>query len=129
MESFQPRSGGKEVLVLIIEDEKVSRRALAMLLAGSGYFTEAFASAEEALAALANGERPRIAVVDLDLPGMSGAEFLEYLARVVPVVRPVVVSAANEERLARLALSKNVKYLRKPIRFPELLAALDENLA
>jgi CheY-like chemotaxis protein len=127
METFNSTVVGKEVLVLVIEDEKVSRRALAMLLAGSGYKAEAFGSAEEALEVVAAGHVPGVAVVDLDLPGMSGAEFLKYLERLAPVVHRVLVSAADEDRLQRVAAERNIRCLRKPIDFKELLAAMSEN--
>ena len=128
METFHPTIPGHDVLVLVVEDERVSRRALAMLLAGSGYMTEAFGTAEEAIGALARGNLPRMAVVDLDLPGMSGADFLEYLSKAAPVVHPVIITGASEERLAKLVRRPNVRYLRKPIDFSDLLRALSENL-
>src|SRR4051812_47118516 len=49
MEVFMPKDAGGNVMVLIIEDEKVARKALAMLLARQGYEAEAVESAEEAL--------------------------------------------------------------------------------
>jgi CheY-like chemotaxis protein len=55
--------------VLIVEDEHIARRALGSLLKASGYDTRAAESAEEALRLLRNQPAPRIALVDLNLPG------------------------------------------------------------
>jgi putative two-component system response regulator len=55
--------------VLIVEDERVSRKALALLLRACGYKTVAAESAEEALRLLALDDRPDFALVDVDLPG------------------------------------------------------------
>src|SRR5687768_3183954 len=51
--------------VLIVEDERLSRKALALLLRACGYHTLAAASAEEALRMLSAEEGPDIALVDV----------------------------------------------------------------
>ncbi len=126
METFYPTHACRDVLVLLIEDERVSRKALARLLAESGYTTEAVGSAEEAMAVLAIGLHPSIALVDLDLPGMSGADLLGYMAKYAPEVRSVLVTAACEERLSQLPTTAGIRRLRKPIDFNDLLQTLDE---
>src|SRR5689334_18545612 len=63
--------------VLIVEDERVARRALANLLAASGYVAQAAGSAEEALGLLnLKGQPPKVILVDLNLPGMNGLDFI-----------------------------------------------------
>ena len=69
METFFPSNSGRDVLILLVEDESVSRKALGRLLAGEGYTTEAVESAEEAVAIMSVGQRPSVALVDLDLRG------------------------------------------------------------
>jgi DNA-binding NtrC family response regulator len=113
-------------MVLIIEDEKVSRKALAMLLARQGYESEAVESAEEALTVLNRGSKPDIALIDVDLPGMSGAEFLEKLVERDPGVQPVFITAADEDRLAKLLHHHKIPHLRKPIDFRRLLEFLEQ---
>ena len=125
MDTFFPTLLGKDVLVLVIEDEKVSRIALGMLLALNGYTTETVGSAEEAVALLAVGQMPQLAVVDLDLPGMSGAEFVDYLEQAAPYVRAVIVSATSEDNLRDRMARHHVPFLRKPINFNDLLHVLD----
>ena len=115
--------------VLIVEDERISRRALALLMSASGYPTQAVASAEEALKVLKQGETPAIALVDLDLPGMSGAELLEYLNQKAPPIKTVLVTAACEERVAKLTEGAPLPYFRKPIDLNALLRTLAESPA
>ena len=124
METFYPQDQGRDVRVLIIEDEKVSRKALAKLLANQGYTAEAVETAEEAVAILTIGQRPEVALVDLDLPGMSGSELVSYLIQKAPPIQTVLVTAASEERVSNLTDGTGVGYLRKPIDFNDLLRTL-----
>lgn len=111
--------------VLIVEDERVSRRALAALLASYGYSTSAVSSAEEAVKLLRGGTLPSIAVVDLDLPGMSGLELIALLEKLDPGVYPVLVTGADSDRLEIALRDRHVDYLRKPVNFHHLLALID----
>ena len=111
--------------VLIVEDERVSRRALTALMTASGYAAEAAGSAEEALASVqADRVHPAIALVDLDLPGMNGLELIGQLTRLEPSVFPVLITAANGEQLASRLEQQGVAYLRKPLDFDRLLSLL-----
>src|SRR5688572_22798639 len=79
--------------VLIVEDERVSRRAMAALLAANGYHPEAVESGEEALRVVRRGGPPEIALVDFDLPGMNGLDFISRLSEMDPTVFTVLVTA------------------------------------
>src|SRR6266513_2896439 len=104
MESFGLGQPAGKPTVLIVEDEALSRRALARLLTDSGYRVEAVASGEEALRELRHGPAPQVALIDLDLPGMDGAEFIQKLREQAPSVEPILITAADAERVAaRLA--------------------------
>jgi two-component system cell cycle sensor histidine kinase/response regulator CckA len=112
--------------VLIVEDEAVSRRALSMLLNSHGYATTSCESAEEALERVADGAIPEIAVVDIDLPGMSGLELATRLEQMSPGVQTVLVSAVEGDRVGDFcAAHTNVAYFRKPIIFRQLLNLID----
>ncbi|HLL88679.1 MAG TPA: response regulator [Tepidisphaeraceae bacterium] len=111
--------------VLIVEDERTSRRALTALLEESGYRTQAVASAEEALEVL-DGHSPDIALIDIDLPGMSGLELITRLEKLDPHVVPIVITASEGEKVARFALTHPVQFLRKPVDFERLLTMMDQ---
>ena len=74
-------------------------------------------------------QRPEVALVDLDLPGMSGSELVSYLIQKAPPIQTVLVTAACEERVSNLTEGTGVGYLRKPIDFNDLLRKLDKKPA
>jgi CheY-like chemotaxis protein len=123
------RRGGRDGGVLIVEDERVARRALSSLLAASGYVTEAAGSAEEALALLnLKGEPPKVILVDLNLPGMNGLDFIRRVGQQNPAVMTVLMTGAGEETLlaALEEYRQPVPYLRKPLDFNRLLSLISE---
>ncbi len=85
--------------VLVVEDESVSRRALAMLLNLNGFTTAAVGSAEEALAIFDHQPWPETALVDLDLPGMSGLDLISRFQALGAKVHTVLLTAAEESRV------------------------------
>jgi CheY-like chemotaxis protein len=110
--------------VLIVEDERVSRKALALLLRACGYRTLAAGSAEEALTILSRDDRADFALVDVDLPGMSGLELAERLAETRPGTFTVLITAAEGDRILNFVRDHPVAYLRKPVDFEHLLGLL-----
>ncbi|SFA74489.1 two component, sigma54 specific, transcriptional regulator, Fis family [Poseidonocella pacifica] len=68
----------KAMKIAIVDDEKDMRQSISQWLALSGYDTEAFASAEEALKAI-GPDYPGIVVSDIRMPGMDGMTFLKKL--------------------------------------------------
>jgi DNA-binding NtrC family response regulator len=69
-------------MVLVVDDEKNIRRTVEMVLTGEGYRVTGAASAEDALALLAQPNSPvDLVLLDVKLPGMSGLEMLERLRK------------------------------------------------
>ena len=126
MERAYTNPSSEDGRVLIVEDERVSRKALAMLLSSCGYNTVAAGSAEEALEMLAADDAPEFALVDVDLPGMSGLEFAEHLEEQTPSVFTVLITAAEGDRIENFRRDHAVAYLRKPLDFDHLLGLLSE---
>lgn len=115
--------------VLIVEDEPTARRALCLLLSAHGYQTAAVSSAEDALARVSVGDIPRIALVDLDLPGMNGMELIRRLEVLSPTIYPVLVTAADRDLAHRGRISGRLGYVQKPIDFMQLLSLIDDEEA
>jgi len=114
------------VSVLIVEDEQTSRRVLSRLLTSCGYRTESFRTAEEALSWVDEGIHPQFALVDLDLPGMSGLQFIDHLRACCPETTAILVTATDEQTLARKLSGLHLPYLRKPLEFGRLLSTMHE---
>lgn len=68
----------KVMKIAIVDDEQDMRQSISQWLALSGYDTETFASAEDALKAL-GPEYPGIVISDIKMPGMDWMQFLKKL--------------------------------------------------
>jgi len=79
----------------VVDDESPVRVMLGRLLRQAGYRVGAFASGEDFLASLA-GQRPDCAVVDVQLPGLSGFELQARLrSETLPI--PVILITASDD--------------------------------
>jgi DNA-binding NtrC family response regulator len=119
--------GAPRLAALIVEDERVARRALSALLAYYGFETAAAASAEEALAIASrfHDQSPRrVALVDFNLPGMNGLEFISQLERIDPAALPVLMTASSEETVGEAVRDRHLVYLRKPLDLGQLLSVI-----
>jgi CheY-like chemotaxis protein len=116
----------KEFDVLIVEDDPTARRALRALVASCGYRTDAVASAEDALSHIAGGKMPMVALVDLDLPGMSGLELIRRLKTISSSIFPVLITAAAREVVEEAPHALPVVYFQKPVDFDRLMSTLND---
>lgn len=111
-------------VILVVEDEAVTRRALCSLLNASGYNAQEASSAEEALELLHHRNLPHMALVDLDLPGMSGIDLIRKLDRALPEFQAFLLTAASEEKIDEAQRQRPTRCLRKPINISYLLSIL-----
>lgn len=111
--------------VFIVDDDAAVRDALALLLSLRGYATAVFACAEDFLGALAPHWRG-VVVADIRMPGMSGLEMQEALARYPTLLPVIIVTAHGDLAAARHAFRwKAVDFLEKPFDHGKLLQAID----
>jgi CheY-like chemotaxis protein len=109
--------------ILLVEDDPFSRRSLAKLLERAGFEVEAV---DEGPAALARIERPRPALVllDLMLPGMDGIEVLRRIRTVADRdALPVIVLSGDvlSGRSTELRTLDVNGIVAKPVDFDELV--------
>ena len=104
----------KANLIHIIDDDRAVREALRWLFEGERLEVRTYASGDEFLAKFSN-ERPGCAVVDVRMPGMSGLELQEALARRHVHLPLVFVTAHGDVSLAVLAMRRGaVDFVEKP---------------
>lgn len=109
--------------VLLVDDERLVRRALARQLVRAGLDLIEAEDGEEALRLLeAHRERIDVVLLDLSMPGLSGPPLLARIDALVPTV-PVVILSGHLH--ADVDLSRACRLLTKPPDRDELLAALD----
>jgi two-component system cell cycle response regulator DivK len=116
--------------ILVVEDDEKSRRLLTDVLAFHGYDVAAAANGEEGLRA-AIATMPDAALLDIQLPGISGFEVLAGLRHSqcgagLPVVA-VTASVMEQDRKKILAAGFNA-FISKPVNIRELLKTLKELL-
>jgi CheY-like chemotaxis protein len=112
-------------MVLIIEDEDISRRALQQLLRLNGYDTCTAGSAEEAMSLVDQQGPPSVALVDINLPGMSGVEFVQRVHRRFPELSCIFMTANDEANDERIRAGQLEPTLRKPFDMPSLLTMIN----
>jgi CheY-like chemotaxis protein len=103
--------------VLVVDDNPANRRLLRLLLAGEAYDVRTAEGAEEALAVLADF-RPRLILMDIQMPGMNGFELTRLLkgneaTRDIVIVALTAYAMKGDEEKAREAGCDG--YVSKPI--------------
>ncbi|MDB5322929.1 MAG: nitrogen metabolism transcriptional regulator, NtrC, Fis Family [Phycisphaerales bacterium] len=106
-------------MILIVEDDPLSRRALQSLMAAHGYPCRAVPSAEDALTALREPEKPGMVLIDIDLPGMNGLQLLHRLQQAHPRL-PCSLMSANDHDLSPPAGDRAVPFFPKPLNLKRL---------
>jgi CheY-like chemotaxis protein len=89
----------KQTQVLVVDDDPGVRQTLKLLLAGAGYETSAARNGFEALQMIKR-QAPRLLLCDLDMPDMSGREFLTIVRRRFPRIAVIAMSGSYEEDTA-----------------------------
>jgi DNA-binding response OmpR family regulator len=114
--------------ILVVEDDRTLRHALAFNLFKEGYDAITAGDGETALQ-MAREQRIDLILLDVMLPGMSGIELLRALRREGRTLPVIVVSARSDEidRVVGLKVGAD-DYVTKPFSRPELLARIEAAL-
>lgn len=112
--------------MLVADDDPVLRESLQALLAAEGYRVATAGDGAAALQWLYRAAVPGLVLLDLLMPGLSGAQVLARLASVPPAVPPrhVVVMGSGCDSSA-LAARYACSVVRKPLLGHRLLALLE----
>jgi diguanylate cyclase (GGDEF)-like protein/PAS domain S-box-containing protein len=108
--------------ILIVDDERLNRRLLQVLLRHEGYVTRSAASGEEALASIAD-DPPDLILLDVMMPGLDGRQVARAVKADPATSKiPIIIVTAQTDREARLAaLDAGAEdFLSKPVDRAEL---------
>jgi CheY-like chemotaxis protein len=109
--------------ILIVDDDKEVRSALAELLEGEGYTVAGAPNGHEALQLMRGGFHPAVILLDLMMPGMDGWDFRSEQQRDPAFARVpvVIVSAAGFSHESIRTQFRPAAYVPKPLERAKLL--------
>jgi two-component system, NarL family, invasion response regulator UvrY len=116
------------IRIVLVDDHALVRSGFRMILAQEAdmEIVGEAASGEEALT-LARTLKPDVMLMDVHLPGISGLEATERLARSDPKLRVIVVTARDEQPFPRKLLEAGASgYVTKACPATELVGAVRE---
>ncbi len=115
--------------VLLVDDDPLIRDSLIELLELLGHRPTAAAGGQEALNLLGAGYEPEVIILDMNMPGMNGAQTLAKIQEIQPSQPVLVTTGYTESDLGDLVKHGKVMSLSKPFTAKELRTALAAILA
>ena len=104
----------KSMKIAIVDDEKDMRQSISQWLALSGFDTETYESAEDALKSL-NADFPGIVVSDVKMPGIDGMQFLKKLKGIDSSLPVIMITGHGDVPMAVEAMRVGAfDFLEKP---------------
>jgi two-component system cell cycle response regulator DivK len=116
--------------ILVVEDNPANMKLVTLLLGKVGHTVLCASDAEVGLA-LASSSRPDLILMDIQLPGMDGLTATALLKKDpetagIPVIALTAMATKADREKSQVAGCN--AYIAKPLRYPELYAAIDSLL-
>lgn len=106
--------------ILVVEDEKNMQFFIVEAMKNSKYMVEGTASAEEALGKI-ESFIPDVIITDINLPGISGFEFINQVKKIHPYIPIIVITALSSREYALEAIQKGAyDFFTKPCKLAEV---------
>lgn len=116
--SAPEQPGGKNLRVLVVEDDPSSRRALTCLLKLNGFQATDVGTQADAIRRLS--DNPLCVLLDLMLPDGNGSVVLDHIRRHQLPIRVAITSGAADWE-SMLQESRPDAYFRKPLNIEQLV--------
>ncbi|MTI31760.1 response regulator [Xanthovirga aplysinae] len=116
--------------IVIIEDDELLKEGYKLVLDSvkNYYVVNAYSHCEEALENLTK-DRPDVILMDLDLPGMNGAEGTFEIKKILPQTEVIINTVfENSEQVFKALCSGASGYISKGASYTELLKAFEQVL-
>lgn len=103
----------RPVTVVLVDDERLIRGAIAQALSGSGLeLVGEAANGEDAIKAVVD-VHPDVVLMDLRLPGISGVKVIEALGLLAPASRVLVLTRSEQNRVVEAIIAGASGYILK----------------
>jgi len=131
-ESKEEMSRTSRAQILVVDDDPVSRKILARLLASAGYECRECEDGTEALA-LVHAKQPSLLLLDFDMPGLNGTEVLESLRSdsdlaIAQIPAIMLTGHGSEESEVRCLQAGADDFVTKPVNAAVLRARIETQL-
>jgi DNA-binding NarL/FixJ family response regulator len=114
------------VSVVIVDDHELFRNGLALMLSESGIDVVGTAGSAEAALRLVAERHPRVVLMDVNLPGISGVQATARLTASDPEVKVVMLTVETEEDVLIGAILAGASgYLLKDAPIAEIVAGVE----
>ena len=113
--------------ILLVDDDQIFRTRLVRALNQRGYEVYQAANAEEGIV-LAKRHSPERAIVDMRMPGMSGLDLINALAKIDPDIDIIVLTGYGSIATAVEAVRRGARdYLTKPVDTEQILQTFERD--
>ena len=114
--------------VFVVDDDRSTRESLRNLIRSMGLNVQTFASAHEFLTSQ-RPDAPSCLVLDVQLPGLSGLDLQQELAKVNAAIPIIFISGHGDIPMTVRAMKAGaIDFLTKPFRDQDLLNAVEQGI-
>ncbi|MBN8701977.1 MAG: response regulator transcription factor [Bacteroidetes bacterium] len=116
--------------LVIVEDNKELRDILCEYIKANDklFLADSYSNCEDALANLLQ-DKPRIVLMDIDLPGINGIEGTKRIKHLLPSAEVIIITVfENSETVFSALVAGAAGYLTKTLDREELMSSIDECL-
>lgn len=118
----------EKIKVLVVEDESSIRKFLSINLNREGFEVLEAGSGEEALD-IVKRVHPKVAVLDVMLPGIDGYEVCQHIRKAIPNIVIIMLTAKSQDMDKIMGLELGADdYMVKPFNPLELIARIRANI-
>jgi PAS domain S-box-containing protein len=111
--------------ILLVDDDELIRESVGPMLEMLGHVVTLAAGGAEALGLLEGGLPVELVILDMNMPGMNGAEALPLILECRPELHVLMASGYSDQEIAPLLQGRpRVASLRKPFSLKEVQAKL-----
>lgn len=119
----------RPVTVVLIDDERLIRSALAQALAADGLDLVGEAESAPAAIKVVLDLRPDVVLMDLKLPGSEGVQTIETLGLLAPASRILILTRTEQNRVLEAILAGASGYILKTAEPETIVAAVNATAA